>query len=101
MNCRYPCGVFKTTTHVNNKIGMKDRNIIKGKEIENLITKFYYKNKQLYFQIILNLGLGKKVFYREFSDYYKYKKSFDQLLKAKSENRNVVLSTRLLQHATN
>lgn len=65
--------------------------IIQGKDIENLITKFYYKNRQLCFQIILNLGLEGKVSYSEYDDYFVYKKKFNELLDAKHQDKNVLV----------
>lgn len=65
--------------------------IIQGKDIENLITKFYYKNRQLCFQIILNLGLEGKVSYSEYDDYFVYKQKFNELLDAKHQDKNVLV----------
>ena len=65
--------------------------IIQGKEIENLITKFYYKNRQLCFQIILNLGLSGKVSYCEYDDYFVYKQKFNELLDAKHQDKNILV----------
>lgn len=65
--------------------------IIQGKEIENLITKFYYKNRQLCFQIILNLGLSGKVSYCEYDDYFVYKQKFNELLDAKHHDKNILV----------
>ncbi len=72
---------------------------INGKQVENLITRFYYKKKQLCFQIILNMGFDRKIPYQEFEDYYNYKRKFNQLQKAKSENQPIQLSAYALQHA--
>lgn len=65
--------------------------IIQGKEIENLITKFYYKNRQLCFQIILNLGLSGKISYCEYNDYFVYKQKFNELLDAKHQDKNILV----------
>lgn len=65
--------------------------IIQGKEIENLITKFYYKNRQLCFQIILNLGFKGKVSYSEYDNYFVYKQKFNELLDAKHQDKNVLV----------
>ena len=78
---------------------MSTQTEINGKQVENLITRFYYKNKQLYFQIILNMGLDKKIPYQEFDDYYNYKQKFNQLQKAKSENQLIKVSAYAAQQA--
>ncbi len=64
---------------------------INGNDIKNLVTRFFYEEDELRFQIILHLGLNKSVFYQEFNDYLKYKKVFNELLSAKSENAAVVV----------
>ncbi|MFK8102216.1 MAG: hypothetical protein AB8G15_06825 [Saprospiraceae bacterium] len=65
---------------------MNSSNIISGSDVKNLITKFYYKNNHLCFQILLQLGLDKMVPYSEYKDYAAYKEDFNNLLKAKSNN---------------
>ena len=72
---------------------MEQQMTIKGKDIENLITKFYYKNRQLCFQIILNLGLSGKVSYCEYDDYFAYKEKFNELLDAKNQDKNIQIPT--------
>ncbi len=59
---------------------------LKGTQIKNLITKFFYKDNHLCFQILIHCETDQTVSYREFSDYSTYKKVYDKLLKAKSEN---------------
>jgi hypothetical protein len=68
---------------------MEQQITVKGKDIENLITKFYYKNRQLCFQIILNLGLSGKVSYCEYDDYFAYKEKFNELLDARNQGKNI------------
>jgi hypothetical protein len=72
---------------------MEQQMTIRGKNIENLITKFYYKNRQLCFQIILNLGLSGKVSYCEYDDYFAYKEKFNELLDAKNKDENIEIPT--------
>jgi hypothetical protein len=72
---------------------MEQQMTIRGKNIENLITKFYYKNRQLCFQIILNLGLLGKVSYCEYDDYFAYKEKFNELLDAKNKDENIEIPT--------
>ena len=58
---------------------------IKGTQIKNLITKFYYSGNQLCFQILIHCESDHTIKYRDYSDYSAYKKAYDKLLKAKSE----------------
>ena len=59
---------------------------IKGIQIKNLITKFFYKENHLCFQILIHFGSDETVSYREFSDYATYKNEYNKLLSAKAEN---------------
>ncbi len=57
----------------------------KGDKLENIMTRFYYKQKELYFQIILQLA-GKEVIYNEYRDYMTYKSQLQNLVKIKESN---------------
>ncbi len=50
---------------------------------QDLITKFYYKQNHLCFQIILNVGNDEMVPYQEFTDYKEYKIAFEKLSQMK------------------
>ena len=56
---------------------------------QDLITKFYYKQNHLCFQIILNVGNDKTVPYKEFTDYEEYKAVFNKLMKMKATKKAV------------
>jgi hypothetical protein len=71
---------------------MKTPLLVKGNQIDNLITKFYFKNRQLHFQIILNLGSEGKLPYCEFEDYYEYKEKFNELLEIKESDKDISIS---------
>jgi hypothetical protein len=47
-------------------------------EVKNLLTKFYYKNEHLYFQILIQ-GENSLDVYGEYMDYTEYKSAFDSL----------------------
>lgn len=64
----------------------------KGHQLENIITRFYYKQKELYFQIILQLA-GKEVIYNEYRDYGTYKSQLQNLLKIKESNGTLHMNT--------
>ena len=57
----------------------------KEQQLENIITRFYYKQKELYFQIILQFA-GKEVVYNEYRDYSIYKSQLQHLLNIKESN---------------
>ena len=67
-------------------------NTIKGTHIKNLITKFYYKNNHLCFQILIHCEDNKTIVYNEYTDYDEYKNEYNKLLETKSENASVDLS---------
>ena len=70
---------------------MENKAVINGNEIQNLITKFYYKNNHLCFQILLYLGVENTVPFKEFTDYTEYKKVYSELMNAKTTNQVVAL----------
>lgn len=70
---------------------MKKNAVINGANIQNLITKFYYKNNHLCFQILLYLGVESTLPYKEFTDYAEYKKVYTELMNAKANNETVEL----------
>ena len=60
--------------------------------IEQLITKFFYRNNQLFFQILLNCDNNFTVTYGEYTDYTTYKQDYNQLLGLKTAGKPVSLS---------
>ncbi|MFK7808714.1 MAG: hypothetical protein AB8F74_13000 [Saprospiraceae bacterium] len=50
---------------------------------QDLITKFYYKQNNLCFQIILKTASDETVPYKEFTDYNEYKVAFEKLSQMK------------------
>lgn len=59
---------------------------ILGNKVRDLITKFFYKDSHLCFQILLQVDGGETVFFREFMDYAEYKKVFSELQQARLQN---------------
>ena len=70
---------------------IKEMNKIKGTQIKNLITKFYYKDNHLCFQILIHCEDDKTIVYNEYTDYAEYKKEYNILLETKSEETFVDL----------
>ncbi len=67
---------------------------IKGKQISNLITKFYFKNDNLKFLILLKLKGNTIIPFEEYNDYSTYRDNFNNLLEVRNKN----LSLRLPAH---
>jgi len=64
----------------------------KGNQLENIITRFYFKQKELCFQIILQLK-NTRVIYNEYSDYQQYKLQLAELISAKQGNNDIFLNS--------
>lgn len=60
-------------------------NTIRGSKISNLITKFYYKENELRFMILLQSG-GEVIPYQDFNNYGDYKSAFNKVLEAKTND---------------
>lgn len=66
---------------------MKSNHItIRGEQIKQVLTKFYYKDSHLHFQILLEFEIDKTIALREFSNYTEYKKVFTELQRIKTNN---------------
>lgn len=76
---------------------MENVTTINGSEIQNLITKFYYKNNHLCFQILLHFGLDRTVPFQEFSDYAEYKRVYNDLLAVKNSDKPLTLPSEVSQ----
>ncbi len=70
---------------------MEDQMTLSGNEIKNLITKFYYKNNHLCFQILLSMDKGNMLQYNEYADYNEYKLAFNELMSLKTGNSTIEL----------
>ena len=70
---------------------MKNKQMLNGAEVENLITKFYYKNNHLCFQILIQCGLENMIAYKEYSDYAEYKTAYSQLIDMKTNNESITI----------
>ena len=60
-------------------------------KIKNLITKFYYKDNHLCFQILLNYDNNETKLYKEYNDYAQYKAEYNRLLDVKASNEYVLV----------
>lgn len=58
-------------------------------QLQYLATKFYYKNNQLCFQILVHDESKNKTIQMEYSDYPEYKKAYNQLMDLKSKKKSI------------
>lgn len=65
---------------------------IRGVQVKDLITKFFYQNNQLCFQILLHLEGGKTVLFKEFADYSGYKRAMATLHDAREKDTVIKIS---------
>lgn len=62
---------------------------LRGDLINSIFTKFYFRGKRLYYQLILKYGKNEEELICEYEDYETYLKAHKKVLEAKSENRKV------------
>ena len=70
---------------------MENKQVLHSSKIKNLITKFYYKQNHLCFQILLNCENGETKVYKEFIDYAEYKAEYNRLLEVKAADEFVLM----------
>jgi hypothetical protein len=68
---------------ITNQATMEGTNIIYGEQIQNIITKLYFNNSCLYYQIVLLLGAQRTIFVHAQSDYCEYKRVLQTIIMAK------------------
>ncbi len=54
-----------------------------NQKIDDLITRFFYKEEQLYFRIMIKLNGGTMLPYNDYADYNEYKKAYASLVEKK------------------
>jgi len=74
--------------------------MIKGENINSVSTKFYYKEDNLCFQIILSYGAENEVLYKEFENYSTYQQTHDDLVAAINKKANLNTSFNNINIAT-
>jgi len=62
---------------------------IGGEQVKDLITKFFYKNNHLCFQILLHTQMNETVAYGVYTNYSTYKRDFENLQNARSNNLTI------------
>ena len=64
---------------------------VKSDDIENVITKFYYKGEQLCFQIIFRLESQEIILYEDFDDYVDYRQKLTELMLLKNRGEGITV----------
>lgn len=54
-----------------------------NQKIDDLVTRFFYKEEQLYFRIMIKLNGGTMLSYNDYADYNEYKKAYAALVEKK------------------
>lgn len=67
---------------------------IDGEQVKDLITKFFYKNNHLCFQILLHTRMNETVAYGVYANYSTYKKDFENLQNARSNNLTISIQNK-------
>lgn len=62
---------------------------IHGAEVKDVVTRFFYRDNHLCFEIILLVNSGERIPFECFGDYAEYKKAFADLLRKKG-SRTVI-----------
>lgn len=68
-----------------------NKTMISNSQIEGLTTRFFYKQSELRFQILVQLIGGHHQLYKEYSDYKTYKIDFERLQVAKNQHEDIVI----------
>ncbi len=71
---------------------MQQTRILEGKQIKDIVTRFFYRGEELHFQVLLRLKGGEHIALKEIADYSTYKKLVDTLARAKERRLQVRLN---------
>jgi len=61
-----------------------------NQKIDDLITRFFYKEEQLYFRIMIKLNGGTMLPYNDYADYNEYKEAYAGLVEKKRAGDTMV-----------
>lgn len=64
-----------------------------NQKIDDLITRFFYKEEQLYFRIMVRINGGTLLPFNDYADYNEYKKDYAQLVEKKRANDGLQVTT--------
>ncbi len=71
---------------------MQQTRILEGKHIRDVVTRFFYRGEDLYFQVSLRIKGGEIIPLKEINDYSVYKKLIDTLARARMQRVQVRLN---------
>lgn len=60
-----------------------------NQKIDDLITRFFFKEDQLCYRIMVKFTTGTMVAFNEYADYNEYKKAYTQLIEKKRMNESL------------
>lgn len=67
--------------------------IVKGEDIKRLVTRFQYRKDEMCFEILLRMNNAvEMVSFLKTTDYGIFRKTFDEIMTARSEKRNLQVS---------
>ncbi len=72
---------------------MQQTRILEGKHIRDVVTRFFYRGEDLYFQVSLRMKGGEIIPLKEINDYSVYKKLIDTISRARMQRVQVQLNT--------
>jgi len=73
---------------------------ILNQKIDDLITRFFYKEEQLYFRIMIKLNGGTMLSYNDYADYNEYKNAYATLVEKKRSGdaiNNLAIAEKTIQ----
>jgi hypothetical protein len=73
---------------------------IQGGQVKDLITKFFFRNNHLCFQILLHLEGNETIIYKEYNDYSEYKLAFNELQQIRSKNNSLIIPNKNIKLET-
>ena len=69
-------------------------NTLSNKNIINVWTRIFHENQNLKYEISIQLSDGTSQVFQVFTDYQKYRKKLDELVKAKDNDDYIDLTAR-------
>ncbi len=68
----------------------------RGVDIDDVQTKFFFRENLLCFHVLLKMKSGETVFFQEFKDYSEYINMFNGLLSAKSNGTVITFPDKII-----
>lgn len=71
---------------------MQQIRVLEGKQIKDIVTRFFYRGDELHFQVLLRLKGGETITLKEVTDYSTYKEMIDALARAREQRLRIHLN---------